>query len=61
MMIEMDINAILSIHLRDKIQKLNFEAIYHLVKNRLLSFTVCEQFVRQYVEENPEYLVYVLE
>lgn len=46
---------------RDKIQKLNFEAIYHLVKNRLLSFTVCEQFVRQYVEENPEDLVYVLE
>lgn len=57
----MDINAILSIDLRDKIQKLNFEAIYHLVKNRLLSFTVCEQFVRQYVEENPEDLVYVLE
>ena len=40
---------------------LKFAVVISKSKNRLLSFTVCEQFVRQYVEENPEDLVYVLE
>ena len=40
---------------------LKFAVVISKRKNRLLSFTVCEQFVRQYVEENPEDLVYVLE
>lgn len=81
---EIDINAILSIDLRDQIQKLNFEAIekiddlvmttvtnrkIYMQMKRNISFSeettsefysVCAQFVRQYVEGNPEDLAYVL-
>lgn len=81
---EIDINAIFSINLRDKIQKLNFEAIekiddlvmttvtnrkIYMQMKRNISFSeemtsefygVCSQFVRQYVEGNPEDLAYVL-
>lgn len=81
---DIELDAVLGIGLKDKIQKLNFEAsdkiddlvmttstnrkIYMQMKRNIsLSsdldsefYGVCNQFVRQFLEENPEDVAYVL-